>query len=434
MELLLSNFIKKNTHKCCNEYIKSIYSTRLRDVKECKHCLLYFMCEENNFELCKLFLKKYKLKKFKGCSKYLSHLNISCANENFEICELLIENGADVNARFSDKKTPLGIACQCGNFKICKLLIEKGADTNLKSVKEPPLIIASLNGNFEICKLLLENKADVNQVRKDIEESSLHASIHRHNFNICRLLLKYGADVNQIKRFGDTPLSICVNDKSQNNSKSIEIFKLLIKNGADVNYSGRECNEYQRVKPLLQLAISRRNVEKCQILIENGVNVNEKLFIDYKNLEFSYLSYACQLGDFEICKLLIENGADITQGTREEKFLDPNDQKSVIIERKSPLLISLNHKQSDIIDLLIKHERKIIQIIFLGHKKDPNCLIYEYNFPWSILKIILFFSGYSYTFYLEGIDDYIQYKSKYSIDAIYYDKYCEKIKRRKMEE
>ena len=46
--------------------------------------------------------------------------------------QLLIEKGADINARNKQDLTPLHIAVSKGHIKIIELLVSKEADTNIK--------------------------------------------------------------------------------------------------------------------------------------------------------------------------------------------------------------------------------------------------------------------------------------------------------------
>ena len=77
-----------------------------------------------------------------------------------EIAELLIENGADVDAKDEDGSTPLHLAALMGRKEIAELLIENGADVNAKAMDGgTPLHYAATK---EIAELLISKGADVN--------------------------------------------------------------------------------------------------------------------------------------------------------------------------------------------------------------------------------------------------------------------------------
>eukprot|EP00919_Chromeraceae_sp_WS-2016_P069005 GHVR01163419.1.p1 GENE.GHVR01163419.1~~GHVR01163419.1.p1 ORF type:complete len:119 (+),score=14.81 GHVR01163419.1:1190-1546(+) len=93
-----------------------------------------------------------------------------------DVINLLIDNGADVNARdtwFGEtNKTPLIWVSGKGNYPdVIKLLIDKGADVNAKDKNgRTPLLEASEKGQKEgscvVAKLLIDRGADVNH--KDV--------------------------------------------------------------------------------------------------------------------------------------------------------------------------------------------------------------------------------------------------------------------------
>ena len=82
-----------------------------------------------------------------------------------EKTKLLIEHGAQVNARSSENRTALLAACgKYGNAAVVKLLLERGADVSAHSPSLGPdmtaLSEAAYVGDAEIIQLLLEHGAD----------------------------------------------------------------------------------------------------------------------------------------------------------------------------------------------------------------------------------------------------------------------------------
>jgi len=76
--------------------------------------------------------------------------------------KLLIEDGADINAKDKYGNTPLIIAARDDRAEIVKILIENGAEVNAKNEKgETPLYWVLCNDNTEIAKFLIEKGADV---------------------------------------------------------------------------------------------------------------------------------------------------------------------------------------------------------------------------------------------------------------------------------
>jgi ankyrin repeat protein len=59
-------------------------------------------------------------------------------------------------------ETALHLAAGEGHLEIVKLLLEHGADVNAKTAYETALHLAAGEGHLEIVKLLLEHGADVN--------------------------------------------------------------------------------------------------------------------------------------------------------------------------------------------------------------------------------------------------------------------------------
>ena len=81
-----------------------------------------------------------------------------------EILKLLIEKGAEVNIR--DKivgKTPLHKAARYGRVDLCQILVDNGADVNARTTAgTTPLHWAAEEGYYKVVQFLLENGANVN--------------------------------------------------------------------------------------------------------------------------------------------------------------------------------------------------------------------------------------------------------------------------------
>ena len=69
----------------------------------------------------------------------------------------LLDQGVPVDAKFRYDRTPLSFAADRGHLEIVRLLLERGADVNAKDTfyKMTPLSAAAMKGNVEIVRLML---------------------------------------------------------------------------------------------------------------------------------------------------------------------------------------------------------------------------------------------------------------------------------------
>ena len=151
---------------------------------------------------------------------------IAWSDGDTEIIRLLLEKGADVNAKESTiGATALSFASSDGHPEIVRLLLENGADMNAKDnvTGYTALIEATSNNEIEVVRLLLENGADINA--KDLRGMTalMMASI-KGNAEIVRLLLEYGADVNIVDNHNYTAVMLATM------TRHAEIVELLTSN------------------------------------------------------------------------------------------------------------------------------------------------------------------------------------------------------------
>lgn len=86
---------------------------------------------------------------------HVTPLHSAAASGNLEIAGLLLENGADANARQQSGFTPLHSAAQNGQVEMAKLLLEHGADIQaVNEAGQNALAIAEANDRSEMVAFL----------------------------------------------------------------------------------------------------------------------------------------------------------------------------------------------------------------------------------------------------------------------------------------
>ena len=237
------------------------------------------------------------------------HLASSCGHA--EVAELLIERGADVNARSIYRETPLHLASLNGRIEMVNLLVREGADLNARNQDgSTPLHVACSGDQKEVVELLLEKGADIN-AKSDYDKATPLHTASRYGFEkVAMLLLRNGANVNAQDNEGESPLwgamSFCIQlEELDIGSNDISIIKMLVENGSDVN----EKNNHGLTP--LHLASNHGYGELVQYLLETGAEVSAKNedgntpLHEVCNTEFYTDSHE------EVVKLLLVEGADV---------------------------------------------------------------------------------------------------------------------------
>ena len=169
-------------------------------------------------------------------------LHLAALGGQEAVVQLLVETGADIEAKDKYEKTALYLAAQCGHEAVVRLLMEMGADTEAKDIYErTALHLAAWGGEETVVRLLMEMGADIEA--KDIYgTTALHLAARGGHETVVRLLMEMGADIEAKDTDGTTALHLA----AQRGHKAV--VQLLMEMGADIeakNTDGRTALPWQ---------------------------------------------------------------------------------------------------------------------------------------------------------------------------------------------
>ena len=172
---------------------------------------------------------------------------------------LIVEHPPDVNARgFSVRDTPLHVAMRRGHVEVARVLLEHGADREARNAYDwSPLELASREGHVELVQVLLEYGADANARDKHGDTPLFFGGEPA----VVRALLKYGADVEARNNQNGTSL---------HGAGTEEVARVLLEHGADANALTI------RNRTPLHFGSVTGQVGVVRVLLEHGVDVNAR--------------------------------------------------------------------------------------------------------------------------------------------------------------
>lgn len=194
----------------------------------------------------------------------LTALHQCCIDASEPIMSLLLEFGANVDARDTEQWTPLHAACTCGHLNLVKILVENDAD----------LLAVNGDGNmpFDIC----EDEAtldyiETQMVKKGITQEMIDQTRASTEMQMIDDLEKQIAsatgDLNAALENGATPLHIAAANGY------LSVVQLLIEHGVDVNV----CDNDQWT-PLHGVACwgNEQHTRVVELLVEAGAHLDAK--------------------------------------------------------------------------------------------------------------------------------------------------------------
>jgi ankyrin repeat protein len=143
-------------------------------------------------------------------------------NGNTQICALLLDNGADINAKDGTNGwTALRLAASNGHTETCAFLLDRGAEIEVKNEKcwvngWTPLHYAAEHGHTETCALLISQyvqagsdaKEFINRKSAEVNncKTALMLAAANGYTETCAFLVGKGADAETIDSFGSAAL------------------------------------------------------------------------------------------------------------------------------------------------------------------------------------------------------------------------------------
>jgi ankyrin repeat protein len=215
-----------------------------------------------------------------------------------------LKNGQPVDINEPSSKayqnTALHQAADLGRVDIVQLLLDQGADIEAKNeLFATPLHIAVWAGYQDIVELLLlDNKANIEAKYAD-GISPLHVAVLKGYRSIVELLLDRGASTGAKDNEGWSPLHIAAS-KGDGCKGNIVMIRLLIKKGADIEATDNEGNT------ALHTATSQAYIHVIKLLLKKGANIEAK-----DNEGNTPLCVAVSWGYPSVVKLLIKQGANV---------------------------------------------------------------------------------------------------------------------------
>jgi ankyrin repeat protein len=173
-------------------------------------------------------------------------LHHAVLKKNKQIISLLIQKGADVNAKDDYNDTPLNFAIELNDIEITEILLDNGAVINPKDVdRNIPLHTAVQNkNNLGMIKFLVRKGADIKAIDKN-ENSVLHIASFFGNTEAIKYFIYLDLDLNIKDNKGETPLFKALNYSLRDDSKTKNCFdfvEFLITLGADINIQDKDGN------------------------------------------------------------------------------------------------------------------------------------------------------------------------------------------------
>ena len=217
---------------------------------------------------------------------------------------LLLNQGANPNAKAEGGMTALMYAVESGDTLMVQLLVLNGADLETTlSEGTTPLLISVLNGNFDVAHYLLKKGADPNH-QDEYKGSALIYAAAINEYDIADLLLFYGASDTIRDKDGNTALITAVY------FGNLECADVLLQNGFPPDETDKDQNT-----PLM-VAAQQGNQEITALLLERKAGLETQ-----NTSHYTPLAHAIRYGQDTVAAILVDSGANVHHSIKANRNL-----------------------------------------------------------------------------------------------------------------
>ena len=199
---------------------------------------------------------------------------------------LAIKRPQHVNAISGIRIFPLLVALCEENIELVELLLELGANVDARDTTGETILLRAFSlfprlDLYSIVRLLVKYGADLNARDKSLR-SSLHLAEYTGWLEVAEMLVKHQADVNSQDNNGKTPLHILSECGTNNEDDVLKHARLLLEHGAEVNR--RDNNGMSPLRILLERQICEKGYVGDSLdfmtLWEHGAKINKPLHLE----------------------------------------------------------------------------------------------------------------------------------------------------------
>ena len=120
-------------------------------------------------------------------------LHAAAGSGQLDMCRMLLEKGAQMNAKESDGMTPLHYACHRDHIEIVRLWCDRGSNIEAINIKGgTPLYYAALNGHLSVVKELVEKRNAKINVRVNNGATALSLARSNNKVEVATYLRSHG--------------------------------------------------------------------------------------------------------------------------------------------------------------------------------------------------------------------------------------------------